>query len=457
MISDILKNSKGRKRGEINAKVKEVEAYGDYKVVRGFYDILLAHCTFEQKIGPDPQPLRDFAFSRMSEIGHYDPKTAAQVVNEGAKKFRVTPDDFRNAMWSDLPENAVLKDFREPAPLEVIFEYNFREVSSLLLRSTYLKFWVSDRWKEVLWAIKRLGLMYQLDDSSITVDGPASLMHNARAYGLGISRLFYFITKAKNWWIEAGIGNRVLTANSNDPVSSGSGEITFDSSVERKFYQDFVSMKTGWAIKREPEPLRAGSYTVIPDFLFEKGGIRVYMEIVGYWTAEYLERKFRKLKELKVDSLIVAVDSSNYKGKLPEIQGNVFMYKKKPDAYRVHRILMELEKPLRDKMLERAMLVKVDGDIVSISKIASEIGLPEDIVREALIRKMPEGYAFDGKNLISSEKAERLRTEILRLNTADANQALDFLSKAGIDASISTLIALGFSIEWRGLEAKIKF
>ncbi len=281
----------------------------------------------------------------------------------------------------------------------MILEYNFREVSSILLRSTYLRFWVSDRWKEVIWAIKRFGLMYQLDSPSITVDGPATLMHNTRAYGLGISRLFYFITKAKQWW----------------------------------------------------------SYTVIPDFLFEKGGIRVYMEIVGFWTAEYLERKFRKLKEVNVDNLIVAIDSSNYKGKLPEIRGNIFMYKKTPDAYKVNRILMELERPLRDKMLERAMSVKVAGDIVSINKIASETGLPEDIVREAFIRNIHEGYLFDGKNLISSGKAERLRTEILQLNTDDANQALNFLSKAGIDASISTLMALGFNIEWHGLEAKIKF
>ncbi|MDG6927387.1 MAG: DUF790 family protein [Nitrososphaerota archaeon] len=457
MISEVLRNSKGRRRGEIEELLKEVEAYGDYRVVRGFYDVLLAHCTFEQEIGLNPRPLRDFAFSRMSEIGHYNLKTAAQVVSEGAIKFGVSPGDFRDAMWSDLPQNAVLKDFREPNPSEVILEYNFRAVSSLLLKSTYLKFWVSDRWKDALWAVKRLGLMYQLDDSSITVDGPASLMRNTRAYGLGISRLFYFITKAKKWWIEAGIGSRVLVASSDDPILSGSGEITFDSDVERRFYQDFVSLKTGWDIKREPEPLRAGSYTFIPDFLFEKGGIRVYMEIVGFWTAEYLERKFRKLKELKVDNMIVAIDSSSSKGKVPEIHGNVFTYKKTPDVYKVRGILMQLEKPLRDKMLEMAMALEVDGDVVSVKKMALDNGLPEDIIKEAITKKMPEGYIFDGANLISPGKAETLRNEITGLNKADANSAVDFLIRAGIDASISTLIALGFIIEWHGLEAKIKF
>ncbi|MEM3498283.1 MAG: DUF790 family protein, partial [Conexivisphaerales archaeon] len=431
--------------------------YGDYRMVRGFYDVLLAYCMFEQKINIDPKLLRDFAFSRMSEIGQYNLKIATQVVNEGASKFRVSVDEFRNAMWSDLPQNAVLNEFREPEPSKVIYEYNFRTVSSLLLRSTYIKFWISDRWKEALWAVKRLGLMYQLEGSSIIVDGPASIIHNTKAYGLGISRLFYFITKAKKWWIEAGIGSRVLTANSDDPILSGEGEITFDSNVERKFYQDFVSLKTGWNIKREPEPIMAGSYTIIPDFLFEKGGIKVYMEIVGFWTDKYLERKFRKLKELKVDNLIVAIDSSNYKGLLPEIHGNIFMYKKTPDAYTVRGILIKLEKPLRDKMLEMAMSLKINGDIVSIKKIASDSGIPEDIVKEAINKRVIEGYIFDGMNLVSSVKADRLKDEILRLNLTDAGQAVDFLSKAGIDANVSTLIAFGFKIEWHGLEAKIKF
>ncbi|MGC8558662.1 MAG: DUF790 family protein [Nitrososphaeria archaeon] len=458
MISEVIKGSIGKRRGEIDSRVKEIEAYGDYRMVRGFYEILLNYCTFEPEIELNPGPMRDFAFARMSEIGIYSPKVAENVISEGASKFGISRERFKSAMWSDLPENAVLREFREPT--DIIMEYNFRLVSSMLTRSLYVRFWLSDKWKDALWAVKRLGLMYQLENQSILVDGPASLIHNARAYSLGISRLFYFISRAKSWWIEAGIMKgksiRVLRASSDDPIMSGSGEVSFDSEVERKFYQDFISLKSGWKIMREPEPLRAGNYTIIPDFLFEKDGIRVYMEIVGFWTQEYLERKFRKLSELKVENLIVAIDSANYRGKIPEIAGRVMIYRKTPDAFRVRRLLSEIEQPMKDELLKRATNVKVDGDCRTLREIALGNDLPEDVLKEAFINHKPRGYIFDGSNLISEIMAKKLRDEIISLGEADANTVIEFLNKRGMDANISTLVALGFEIEWIGLEARIK-
>ena len=457
MISGILKGSAGGRRGEVEARIREVEAHGDYRMVRGLYDIMLAYCTFEPATRLDPGPLRDFAFARMSEIGNYDQDTAGAVIGEGAKRFGIKEDEFRSAMWSDLPENQVLKAFRAPNPEDVIKEYNFRAVSSILLRSAYIRFWVSDRWKDALWAVKRLGLMYQLEGSSITVDGPASPLSSTRAYGLAISRLFYFISRAEKWWLEAGLakGSRVLRASSDDPISSGTGAVTFDSEVERKFYHSFASLGSGWEIRREPEPLRAGSYTIIPDFLFEKGGIRVYMEIVGFWTPEYLERKFRKLSELKVENLIVAIDSANYRGKIPQIAGRMIVYRGVPDAYKVKALLAEIERPLRDELMKRAMSVKVAGDHLSVSEMARENGLPEDIMREALVKARPEGYVFDGSNLIGPGLAEALRKEIIALKTEDAEAAIGLLKKRGIEATVSTLVELGLKVEWRGLEARL--
>lgn len=201
---------------------------------------------------------------------------------------------------------------------------------------------------------------------------------------------------------------------------------------------------------------RAGNYTIIPDFLFEKGGIRVYMEIVGFWTQEYLERKFRKLSELKVENLIVAIDSANYRGKIPEIAGRIMVYRKTPDAFRVHRLLGEIEQPMRDELLKRATAVKVDGDCRTLHEIASGNDLPEDILKEAFMNHKPHGYIFDGANLISEIMAKKLRDEIISMGETDANAVIEFLNKRDIDASISTLIALGFEIEWIELEARLK-
>jgi len=36
----------------------------------------------------------------------------------------------------------------------------------------------------------------------------------------------------------------------------------------------------------------------IPDFCFGKDGMKVYLEVVDFWTPEYLERKVSKLNSI---------------------------------------------------------------------------------------------------------------------------------------------------------------
>ncbi|MBK9316756.1 MAG: DUF790 family protein [Acidobacteria bacterium] len=50
---------------------------------------------------------------------------------------------------------------------------------------------------------------------------------------------------------------------------------------------------------------------MIPDFTLRDTndplGRKVYLEIVGFWTPEYLSRKIAKVREAKLDNLILAV------------------------------------------------------------------------------------------------------------------------------------------------------
>jgi predicted nuclease of restriction endonuclease-like RecB superfamily len=72
---------------------------------------------------------------------------------------------------------------------------------------------------------------------------------------------------------------------------------TYDSEIEKSFALQFQAVKSGWTLKREPEPIPAGNQVIIPDFSIERAGIKVYLEIVGFWTEEYLRRKIEKLKK----------------------------------------------------------------------------------------------------------------------------------------------------------------
>ena len=71
---------------------------------------------------------------------------------------------------------------------------------------------------------------------------------------------------------------------------------SYDSNIERIFAQKFELSNTGWAIEREPEPLLTKFKTAfILDFILSKYKFKVLVEIVGFWTVEYLERKLEKI------------------------------------------------------------------------------------------------------------------------------------------------------------------
>jgi predicted nuclease of restriction endonuclease-like RecB superfamily len=86
----------------------------------------------------------------------------------------------------------------------------------------------------------------------------------------------------------------------------------YDSSVEQRFAEAFAALERGngcdgWQLEREPEPLLLKSETgqafahgiFIPDFALMRGARRVYVEILGFWTPAYRERKLQKLQWLK--------------------------------------------------------------------------------------------------------------------------------------------------------------
>jgi predicted nuclease of restriction endonuclease-like RecB superfamily len=85
----------------------------------------------------------------------------------------------------------------------------------------------------------------------------------------------------------------------DDDDDDAANPVSYDSNIERTFSQKFELFNTGWSIEREPEPLITKSKTAfIPDFILTKHEIKVLVEIIGFWTREYLERKIKKISEI---------------------------------------------------------------------------------------------------------------------------------------------------------------
>ncbi|HTX44003.1 MAG TPA: DUF790 family protein, partial [Methanocella sp.] len=314
----------GKRLGELMAILGEMEDQGfDYRLVRGLVALLERRCALTVESAASPEAVRREVFS-ISGYPALTEESRSRAIAHAARNLGVSPDEVEASMFADLESELIISGFTPPSPAALLEEYNLSLAQTILFKATELRFRASMRHKEVLRAVKRLGLMYSAGQEGgrldITVDGPVSAIKATERYGTSLAKLLPFIVASPGWSMEASIlrkdfnGNPRLYKFGMDEGTHGQlfgnaagtyEPLEFDSEPEERFYDAFQNAGTGWRIIREPEPLVAGRYLYIPDFLLEKDGTKVFVEIAGFWTAEYLKRKVAKLGELKDTELMV--------------------------------------------------------------------------------------------------------------------------------------------------------
>lgn len=95
-------------------------------------------------------------------------------------------------------------------------------------------------------------------------------------------------------------------------VSGIEADSVFDSSVEEAFAMAWGEQpRDGWRLERETEILHVGQTAFFPDFVFvNEDGRRAMLEIVGFWTPEYLIAKFQVLNQFRDEPVFLAIAQS---------------------------------------------------------------------------------------------------------------------------------------------------
>ncbi|MGH7307923.1 MAG: DUF790 family protein, partial [Candidatus Rokuibacteriota bacterium] len=147
------------------------------------------------------------------------------------------------------------------------------------------------------------------------LDGPNSVLRRTRAYGVDFARFLAALVRLGDWRLRAEIELRrgwrpfTFTLTSDDGLGAGAtAPAEFDSSLEEAIARKFGREREGWCLVREGAVLDLGGSLLVPDFVFRhQDGTEVLLEIVGYWTPEYLADKLHKLSAVRGANLIVAV------------------------------------------------------------------------------------------------------------------------------------------------------
>ncbi len=98
----------------------------------------------------------------------------------------------------------------------------------------------------------------------------------------------------------------------------------FDSEVEQHFFQRWgPEPRQGWTLSREAEILHQGQTVFMPDFVLKhESGRNVLLEVIGFWTPEYLAAKQATLKKFPDHRILLVVNEqtkSEFAASGPEI------------------------------------------------------------------------------------------------------------------------------------------
>ncbi len=99
-------------------------------------------------------------------------------------------------------------------------------------------------------------------------------------------------TRKKGYTVNLELSNRDRLRSHQELLEE------FDSTLEENFFLKWGNeARDGWMLEREGDILFEGQKVFFPDFaLRHRGGQTVYLEIVGYWTPEYLRLKSDTLR-----------------------------------------------------------------------------------------------------------------------------------------------------------------
>jgi uncharacterized protein len=223
-------------------------------------------------------------------------------------------------LYIDVMSQQPMKSFEGYAdPQALLSRYNVAQLQACLYRAQKMTIHARADFKVILRYAKLARLLHDIrrlapGEYRLDFSGPATVLHETRRYGVNFARFIPALLACRDWRLQATLQSpwgrplSVLLGSEDGYSAPLPAPAEFDSSIEQRFAEDFGAEREGWRLQRESAILHEGQSTFVPDFTFRHtDGREIDLEIVGFWTAQYLEDKRKTLQKFRSRQILVAV------------------------------------------------------------------------------------------------------------------------------------------------------
>ncbi|MBA2320148.1 MAG: DUF790 family protein [Deltaproteobacteria bacterium] len=266
-----------------------------------------------------PATVRAEVFRIAAEEG-----SRAAAMGRAAVALGMSAAEIEDTLFGDLPgERVVVVPALLPSPADLAAEANLHLCKMLLARASGLEVALHGNARAVVRLARLRGLLCVVErrdtneDVTLRVSGPMALFRKTALYGRALGTLLGALSWSDRFLLTAqlqlGETGAELRIASGDPIDPRSEPRRYDSAVEQRLARDLGRALPDWHIVREPEPIAAGKVLVFPDFSLTHRfdpQRRWLLEVVGFWTPEYLTRKLERYRSVAGVRIIFCIDAA---------------------------------------------------------------------------------------------------------------------------------------------------
>jgi len=233
-----------------------------------------------------------------------------------AQRLGLPPRELESLLWSDLPrERAIELPAGRPNELEVAAHANVQLVQRALGRAHGVQARLWGDAGVILRAALARGLIAtatrEPDHVALAIVGPLALCHRTGVYGRALAQLAPLLAACDRFElaIDAGDYTTSIASPMLLPVAPTDRAGVY---LARKLARDLGRLERTLDLELAPEPLAAGRALVCPDLRVSEA----YVELVGFWTAEYLAAKLTRYHRAGA-RVVLVVDEARGAEQLP--------------------------------------------------------------------------------------------------------------------------------------------
>jgi predicted nuclease of restriction endonuclease-like RecB superfamily len=348
-LIDEVERFAGRREAELDERLRVPIAESvDTRKQRLAVEILRRMLTTSLR-GIQPRQARARLFAAAAASNRPCDVVALGVANE----IGVSLDELRQGLFGDLPgQRIVTLPGESVSPNELALRANLALARGFLERACAVSIELEGNARTIVRQAKLRRLIcgvrrHPADGAVLDISGPFALFRHTLVYGRALGELLPLLAWCRRFRLQATcvLGERSLTLRlaSGDPIFPSGQPRRFDSKVEERFFRDISRCAPAWDVIREPEPVQAGVWLLFPDFALQhrhQPERRWCVEIIGFWTERYLEKKLAAYRAAAIDNLILCVadDLACNETDLP-VGAHIIRYRRVVDPHSVLSVI----------------------------------------------------------------------------------------------------------------------